>query len=122
MTEDDPEARLAAWPERERYWRTALGRLRLGVEPIPEQVERYRRSTMVLIGITLGIGAMFVALFSAFSKPVHGLVVGGVIAVPIALSAWFGFVRLRRRALQYLQECEEIERLRGQGEQGTVAR
>ncbi len=39
----DPE-----WDDRLRYWRRKLGRLRLGVEPIPDQVARYRRVTVML--------------------------------------------------------------------------
>ncbi len=35
----------AAWRTREAVWRRKLGRLRLGVEPIEEQLARYRRVT-----------------------------------------------------------------------------
>jgi hypothetical protein len=33
------------WQERERQWQRRLGRLRLGAEPIAEQLAKYRRVT-----------------------------------------------------------------------------
>ena len=33
------------WRVRERNWARRLGRLRLGVEPLEEQLTRYRRTT-----------------------------------------------------------------------------
>ena len=57
----DPE-----WDARLRYWSRKLGRLRLGVEPIDEQVARYRRATMMLSAI-----AAVIAL--DVPRAVHGL-------------------------------------------------
>ena len=36
------------WRARERNWARRLGRLRLGVEPLEEQLTRYRRTTWAL--------------------------------------------------------------------------
>ena len=36
------------WRVRERKWARRLGRLRLGVEPLEEQLNRYRRTTWAL--------------------------------------------------------------------------
>src|SRR4051794_37376753 len=109
----DPRDAAAIWPEREREWRKALGRLRIGVEPIGDQVEKIYRVTWVMTGISLGIAAMFIALFTAFRHPGIGLVVAGVLLGPIILFSWIGFLRLKGRAARYLREKEDVERLRG---------
>ena len=108
---DNPESRLASWPKRELWWRKKLGRIRLGVEPIAEQIERYRRATVLLSLVTSGIGAMLFALFLAFSKPIHGLVVAGMIVGPIVSAAWLDFWKLQARANEFIREREEIARL-----------
>jgi hypothetical protein len=82
----------------EQAWRKRLGRLRLGVEPIAEQLARSRRATWTLTFVSLGIGSMILAIFTAFSAPRTGLVVVGVILGPIIAGAWFGDWRLRRAA------------------------
>lgn len=103
---------VANWPERERYWRRRLGRIRLGVEPIADQLERYRLVACVLTAVCVGIQIMFVALFAAFAHPWIGLAVAGVILGPVIVSSWLGFWRMKSRAARYLREKEEVERLR----------
>lgn len=108
----DPRDLEATWPEREKHWRRKLGRLRLGAEPIPDQVEKYRRVTLLLTAVSSGIGAMFVALFSAFRHPLMGLGVAAVLLGPVILFSWVGFWSMKGRAARYLREKEEVERLR----------
>lgn len=108
----DPGELPSIWPEREREWARALGRLRLGVEPIPDQLEKYRRANWALTGVSAGIGAMLFALFAAFRSPGTGLIVGGLLAGPIIASAWIGYARMGANAARYLRERAEVERLR----------
>ena len=81
-----------------------LGRLRLGVEPIEEQLTRYRRVTWVLTAIPGFLSAFLFCLFVVFGRPDIGLVVACLLFVPIALGAWLGFWRLHRRGMRYLTE------------------
>ncbi len=89
---------------RERYWRRKLRRLRLDAEPIAEQLERQRRTTIVLTAIPSGIGLMFLAIFAGFGRPDVGAAVVGLVIVPIVAMAWFDFARLRSGAAAYLRE------------------
>src|SRR3954454_3916286 len=91
----------AAWLDRERYWRRKLGRLRLGVEPLEEQLARYRRVTWMLTAVPLIIGLMFLGLFTAFRRPDVGLVVASILLLPIVVIAWIDDALLRRRAARY---------------------
>ncbi len=95
------------WNDRLIYWRRALGRLRLGVEPIEYQLLRYRRATIVLTLIPCGIGLIFIALFTAFRRPDIGLIMTAVFLVPIVSLAWLDYARLRSRALTYLRESHD---------------
>jgi hypothetical protein len=115
MSPFDPTDASANWPDRQREWRKALGRIKIGVEPIPEQVERLRLVSLVMTVVSGGIGAIFIALFTAFRHPWIGLTVAGVIVGPVIASSWIGFARLKARADRYLREKEEVDRLRGSG-------
>jgi hypothetical protein len=99
-----------AWQARQRYWRHKLGRLRLGVEPLEEQLARYRRVTWMLTAVPLTIALMFLGLFSAFRRPDLGLVVASILFLPIVSIAWIDFGLLRSRATRYTREREEHER------------
>jgi hypothetical protein len=99
----------AAWRARQRQWQRKLGRIRLGVEPIPVQLARYRRVTWMLTAIPFGIGAMFIALFAAFRRPDIGLIVAGVLLLPIIVLAWIDYGLLAARAARYLRECAAHE-------------
>jgi len=105
----DPE-----WDERLRYWSGRLGRLRLGVEPIEEQLSRYRRATQLLTAIPLGIALIFVALFTAFGRPDVGAILAAVLLLPIIALAWLDYAVLRSRASGYLRDLRAHE-LRGAG-------
>jgi hypothetical protein len=111
--ENDASNRIAElesqWSTRQNQWRRKLGRLRLGVEPIQEQLERYRRSTWTLITVQSIIATMFLTLFAVFGRPDIGLVVVAVLFLPMLLSAWLGFARLQRRANAYAQERSAFE-------------
>lgn len=108
VPEEEPSSE-AAWQARERYWRRALGRIRLGAEPVEEQLAKYRRVTWMLTAVPLGLAAMIVALFAAFRRPDVGGLVALVLFLPVVAVAWFDFGRLNRRAARYLREREEYD-------------
>ena len=93
----DPSDNDPDWDARLRSWRRKLGRLRLGVEPIDEQLARYRRVTLALTVIPSLIGAMIVAIFTAFRRPDVGLIVATVLFLPVVVVAWIDFALLQRR-------------------------
>jgi lipopolysaccharide export LptBFGC system permease protein LptF len=103
------DEREARWRERERQWQKRLGRLRLGVEPLEDQLERYRRVAWALTIVPGIMAAMFVALFSAFHTPIVGLIVGGIVFGPIATMAWIDFKRMESRAAEFETERREFE-------------
>jgi hypothetical protein len=93
-----------AWQARQRYWERKLGRLRLGVEPLAVQLAKYRRVTWMLTALPLLIGAMFVALFSAFGRPDIGLIMAAVVLLPIVAWAWVEYSLLKLRVARYTRE------------------
>ena len=100
----DPE-----WDARLRYWRRALGRLRLGAEPIEEQLARYRRATLVLTAVTSALALFFLGLFAAFRRPDVGLVLDLIFLAPIVALAWLDDALLRRRASRYARDLHAHE-------------
>jgi hypothetical protein len=99
----------AQWQARQRVWERKLRRLRLGAEPIGEQLARYRRATWMLTAVPLVIGAMFVGLFAAFDRPDIGLILASILLLPIVAIAWIDYGLLHRRATRYLRERAEYE-------------
>jgi hypothetical protein len=99
----------ARWRTREQEWRRRLGRLRLGVEPIEEQLERYRRVTWALTAVPAIIAVMFLGLFIAFGRFDIGAVVVAILFGPIIVFSWLGFKKLERRARAYLAELARFE-------------
>ena len=99
---------MGSWPDRQRAWQRRLRRIRLGAEPVEEQVERLRRVTWGLTIVAAGIGLLFFALFAAFREPLIGLVFGGGLTGPIIALAWWSFVRTRRAAVAYLRERDDF--------------
>ncbi len=102
--DNDPE-----WDARLRSWRRKLGRLRLGVEPIDEQLARYRRVTLVLTVIPSLIAAMIVAIFTAFRRPDVGLILAAILFLPVVVVAWIDYALLHRRASGYLSDLRDHE-------------
>jgi hypothetical protein len=92
------------WRLRENQWRRKLGRLRLGVEPIEEQLARYRRVTWALTVLPLVVGLMFFSLFTVFGRPVIGLFLATTLVVSIGLGAWLDYALLARRGRRYMTE------------------
>ena len=78
-----------------------LGRLRLGAEPLADQVARYRRATWGLTAVVGLIGLMFLGLFGAFGRPGLGAALGLVVLGPIVGAAWLEVRALGRRAAAY---------------------
>ena len=74
------------WRLRERKWARRLGRLRLGVEPLEEQLTRYRRTTWVLAIVPGFIALMFLTLFTVFGRPDIGLIVILILFAPMIVS------------------------------------
>lgn len=97
------------WKAREREWARRLGRLRLGVEPLEEQLARYRRTTWALAIVPGIIALMFLTLFTVFGRPDIGLVVVVILFVPMILLPWLGYTKLKRRAAAYLAERARFE-------------
>lgn len=100
-TPDDAERR---WRDRQRYWARKLGRLKLGVEPLDEQLSKLRRVTWVLTLVPAGIALIFLAIFTAFGRPDIGLILIAVILGPVVLVAWLDYARLARLARRYQSE------------------
>jgi hypothetical protein len=94
----------AEWTKREAMWRRKLGRLRLGVEPLEEQLARYRRVTRVLTAIPLALSGFVIILFAFQRRPDVGIVLSAVIFLPIVLGAWLGHASLVSRASGYLRD------------------
>jgi hypothetical protein len=105
-----------AWRAREAVWRRRLGRLRLGVEPIEEQLARYRRVTWTLTAVPAILAVMFFTLFAVFGYPLIGLTFDAIVLLPIVLGAWADYALMASRARRYRAEAErylhERERLR----------
>jgi hypothetical protein len=91
-------------PEREQDWQRRLGRLRLGAEPLDEQLARIRRVTWTLTVLTLLIGLGIFGLFAAFREPRIGLIVASLLAAPIVVLAWREDLRLVRLVARYERE------------------
>jgi hypothetical protein len=98
------------WRLRENHWRRKLGRLKLGVEPIEEQLTRYRRVTWALTAVPAVIGLMFLTLFTVFGRPDIGLIFDAIVLVPIVVGAWLDYAWLARKARRYLTEFSEYLR------------
>jgi hypothetical protein len=111
-TPDHTEDLEASWRAREDLWRRKLGRLRLGVEPIEEQLARYRRVTWALTAVLAGLALMFFTLFAIFGYPLVGLVLDAVLLLPIALGAWADYGWMAFRARRYRAEAERYLRER----------
>jgi len=98
------------WRFREGRWQYKLGRLRLGVEPLDEQLARYRRVTWALTAVPSLLALMFLTLFGVFGRPDIGLVFVAIILVPIVAGAWIDYALLARRAGRYVREHDEYAR------------
>jgi hypothetical protein len=98
------------WEARERYWRRKLGRLRLGVEPLEEQLARYRRATWVLTDICVVLALFFIGLFAAFHRPDVGAILALVLLGPIVALAWLDQMLLARRAACFTRELLEHQK------------
>lgn len=91
-----------------REWQRRLGRLRLGAEPLAEQLARLRRVTWALTFVPLGFAAIIVALFTGFGAPLIGLAVAGIVFGPVIALAWLD--DLRRSAVVRAFERAHPER------------
>jgi hypothetical protein len=98
------------WRSRESRWRRKLGRLRLGVEPIEEQLARYRGVTWALTAVPSVLALMFLTLFGVFGRPDIGLIFDAIILLPIIIVAWLDYALLASRAKRYLAELGEYVR------------
>jgi hypothetical protein len=108
------------WRLREGRWRYQLGRLRLGVEPLGEQLVRYRRVTWALTVVPSLLALMFLTLFGVFGRPDIGLVFVAIVLAPIVLGAWIDYTLLAKRAQRYLVEHDEYVLRKAQMEAATA--
>jgi len=95
---------LGRWRDRERYWARKLGRLRLGVEPLDQQLARYRRVTWALTIVPAAISLLFVSLFTVFGHPGIGLILVAVLLAPVVAVAWLDYGLLALKARRYEAE------------------
>jgi hypothetical protein len=102
----------AAWSSRRKYWARKLGRLRLGVEPIDEQLTRYRRVTGMLTAVPGFLSTVLFPLFAVFGRPGIGVVVAALFFLPIVAGAWAGYFLLQLRARRYLMELDNYSSAR----------
>jgi threonine/homoserine/homoserine lactone efflux protein len=98
---DDAEKRRR---DRARYWARKLGRLRLGVESIDDQLAKYRRVTWALTVVPSIIAVFFISLFSVFGRPDIGLILVAILLAPIVAFAWLDYALLARNARRYRAE------------------
>jgi hypothetical protein len=98
------------WRLRESAWRRKLGRLRLGVEPIEEQLARYRRVAWALTAVPSVLAVMFLTLFTVFGRPDIGLILVAIVLLPIVLGAWWDYATMARRAGRYREEAADYLR------------
>jgi hypothetical protein len=103
------------WDARQRDWQRKLGRIRLGAEPVEEQLARFRRATVMITVVPGVIALIFLSLFTAFGRPDVGVVLVLILLFPIVANAWFDDAMLRRRAGRYLREVREYEERRAKG-------
>ncbi len=92
------------WRARQAEWARRLGRLRLGAEPIEEQLARYRRVTWGLVIVPGVIALIFLTLFSIFGRPDIGVGIVLLFFGPIALFSWLGYRGLERKAAAFRAE------------------
>ena len=106
-----PDAKSdASWQMRQEFWRRKLGRLRLGVEPLEEQLARYRGVTWALTLVPAFLAMFFMTLFTVFGRPDIGFIVDAILLLPIVVGAWLDYALLARRAGRYLAELSENTR------------
>ncbi len=102
----------ATWRVREEFWRRKLGRLRLGVEPIEEQLARYRRVTWALTAVPAALAVFFFTLFAVFGYPLVGLALDAIVLLPIVMGAWADHALMASRAHRYQDEYDRFLRNR----------
>jgi hypothetical protein len=103
------------WQERQEFWRRKLGRLRLGVEPLEEQLERYRGVTWALTLVPAFLAMFFLTLFTVFGRPDVGFILDAILLLPIVAGAWLDYALLARRAERYLGELREFQEQQKRG-------
>jgi hypothetical protein len=106
----EEEALESRWQLRQNQWRRKLGRLRLGVEPIEEQLARYRRVTWALTVVPSLLGLIFLTLFTVFGRPDIGLIFDAIVLLPVVIGAWLDYALLVSRARRYRLEFNEYLR------------
>jgi hypothetical protein len=104
MSSPDPD-----WDDRLAYWRRRLGRIRLGVEPVEDQLARYRRVTWMLTAVATLLALIFIALFSAFRRPDVGAWLALVLFGPVVAIAWVDHGLLTWRVGRYMKEARAHE-------------
>jgi fatty acid desaturase len=112
LTPNTAEDLDASWRARQDVWRRKLGRLRLGVEPIEEQLARYRRVTWVLTAVPGLLAIAFLTLFTVFRHPLVGLVFDAIVLLPIVAGAWTDYALMAFRARRYRAEADQYVRER----------
>jgi uncharacterized membrane protein YfcA len=96
-------------PERRREWSNKLGRFLMNPEPLDVQLAASKRVVAALTGVVGAIASIIVAIFTAFGRVDVGLVVAGLILLPIVVFAWMGQLRRSRLVAAYLREMRQTQ-------------
>ena len=88
-------------------WSRRLGPLRLDAEPLRVQLERRRKVSLGVTGVSLIVSALFLQIFFAFSAPLLGLAVVSALLGPVIAGAWLEYRGLKRRVAEYEQNSSD---------------
>lgn len=111
MTEIETEPQLPSQSrdriERQEYWSRRLGRIRLGVEPLRDQLARLRKVSIVATLVILFIGLFMFMLFVVFGRPDIGAIVAAIAILPLCGLAWSEDWKCHRRVREYERELSQ---------------
>jgi len=93
-------------PAREIDWQRKLRPIRVGAEPILDQLRRRFQAMLLMTGLTSMIALMMLAIFAGFGRPDVGLGVAGLIVLPVTSWIWLDYLLLRSRTFAYWRERE----------------
>ena len=89
---------------RRMFWARKLRPIHLGGEPVREQLRRRLGVTGVASGLLLAMGSFFGVIFAGFGRWQIGLVIDGVIFVPLLGWLMLDYWRLHCSCSRYSRE------------------
>ncbi len=94
---------------RQFYWQSQLRPIRLGAEPVADQIRRRMLVNAAGSVCVALIGLIFLGIFAAFGRSDLGLIIAGTLFAVGIVGNWIVYFRLRRRMRAYLVELEGDE-------------